>query len=132
MLADGGRMGRITTHILDTTHGCPAAGVAIRLISVGDVREQVAAAISNADGRTEKPLLEDPPKGPVTFELASKVTGTFELEFDIGDYFRGRNTVVDDPAFLDTVVIRFAVKADENYHVPLLCSPWAYSTYRGS
>jgi 5-hydroxyisourate hydrolase len=139
MLADGGRMGRITTHILDTTHGCPAAGVAIRLISVGEVREQVASAVSNADGRTEKPLLEDAakgpvtlPKGPVTFELASKVTGTFELEFDIGDYFRGRNAAMDDPAFLDTVVIRFAVKADENYHVPLLCSPWAYSTYRGS
>jgi 5-hydroxyisourate hydrolase len=132
MLAGGGRMGRITTHILDTTHGCPAAGVAIRLISVGEAREQVASAVSNADGRTEKPLLEDASKVPVTFEDASKVTGTFELEFDIGDYFRDRNAAMDDPAFLDTVVIRFAVKADENYHVPLLCSPWAYSTYRGS
>jgi 5-hydroxyisourate hydrolase len=132
MLAGGGRMGRITTHILDTTHGCPAAGVAIRLISVGEAREQVAAAVSNADGRTEKPLLEDTSKVPVTFEDASKVTGTFELEFDIGDYFRDRNAAMDDPAFLDTVVIRFTVKADEHYHVPLLCSPWAYSTYRGS
>ncbi len=132
MLAGGGRMGRITTHILDTTHGCPAAGVAIRLISVGEAREQVAAAVSNADGRTEKPLLEDASKVPVTFEDASKVTGTFELEFDIGDYFRDRNAAMDDPAFLDTVVIRFTVKADEHYHVPLLCSPWAYSTYRGS
>jgi 5-hydroxyisourate hydrolase len=132
MLAGGGRMGRITTHILDTTHGCPAAGVAIRLISVGEAREQVASAVSNADGRTEKPLLEDASKVPVTFEDASKVTGTFELEFDIGDYFRDRNATMDDPAFLDTVVIRFAVKADEHYHVPLLCSPWAYSTYRGS
>ena len=122
MLAGGGRMGRITTHILDTTHGCPAAGVAIRLISVGEASEQVSAAVSNADGRTEKPLLEDAPK----------VTGTYELEFDIGDYFRDRNAAMDDPAFLDTVVIRFAVKADEHYHVPLLCSPWAYSTYRGS
>ncbi len=132
MLAGGGRMGRITTHILDTTHGCPAAGVAIRLISVGETREQIASAVSNADGRTEKPLLEDAPKGPVTFEGAAKVTGTFELEFDIGDYFRDRNAAVDDPPFLDTVVIRFAVKAGEHYHVPLLCSPWAYSTYRGS
>jgi 5-hydroxyisourate hydrolase len=132
MLAGGGRMGRITTHILDTTHGCPAAGVAIRLISVGEAREQVAAAVSNADGRTEKPLLENASKVPVTFEDASKVTGTFELEFDIGDYFRDRNAAMDDPAFLDTVVIRFTVKADEHYHVPLLCSPWAYSTYRGS
>jgi 5-hydroxyisourate hydrolase len=132
MLAGGRSMGRITTHILDTTHGCPAAGVAIRLISVGEAREQVAAAVSNADGRTEKPLLENASKVPVTFEDASKVTGTFELEFDIGDYFRDRNAAMDDPAFLDTVVIRFTVKADEHYHVPLLCSPWAYSTYRGS
>ena len=58
--------------------------------------------------------------------------GTYELEFDIGDYFRSRNVAIDDPAFLDTVVIRFSVKHDEHYHVPLLCSPWAYSTYRGS
>lgn len=122
MIADGGRMAQITTHILDTTHGCPAAGVTIRLISVGEVREQIAAIVSNADGRTEKPLLED----------TQKVTGTFELEFDIGDYFRANNAATDTPAFLDTVVIRFTVKADEKYHVPLLCSPWAYSTYRGS
>jgi len=115
-------MGRLTTHILDTAAGCPAAGVAIRLFSLGAQREQVAFAITNTDGRTEKALLDG----------TSMPTGTFELEFDIGDYFRGRNVVVADPAFLDTVVIRFSVKRDEHYHVPLLCSPWSYSTYRGS
>ncbi len=115
-------MGRLTTHILDTTHGGPAEGVAIRLISIGSERELVANAVSNADGRAEKPLLEG----------AAMATGTYELEFDIGAYFRGKNAALDEPAFLDTVVIRFSVKADEHYHVPLLCSPWAYSTYRGS
>ena len=115
-------MGRLTTHILDTTAGCPAAGVAIRLFSLGKQRKQVACALTNADGRTENALLED--------EAMS--TGLYELEFDIGDYFRGNNAVVDDPAFLDTVVIQFTVKSDEHYHVPLLCSPWSYSTYRGS
>ncbi len=115
-------MGRITTHILDTTHGGPAAGVAIRLFSLGEQRGQIAHAVSNADGRTEKALLEG----------ETMITGTYELEFDIGDYFKSRNAAVDDPAFLDTVVIRFSAKGDEHYHVPLLCSPWAYSTYRGS
>ena len=115
-------MGRLTTHILDTTHGGPAAGVAIRLFSLSEQREQIAYAITNVDGRTEKALLEG----------EAMITGTYELEFDIGDYFRSRNAAVDDPAFLDTVVIRFSVKDDEHYHVPLLCSPWAYSTYRGS
>ncbi len=119
---NGGKMGRLTTHILDTSAGCPVAGVAIRLFSLGKQREQVACALTNADGRTEKALLED----------AAMSTGLYELEFDIGDYFRGNKVVVDDPAFLDTVVIRFSVKSDQHYHVPLLCSPWSYSTYRGS
>jgi len=87
-----------------------------------DSAELRAAAKTNADGRTEQALLEG----------ETMITGSYELEFDIGDYFKGRNAVVDDPAFLDTVVIRFSVKGDERYHVPLLCSPWAYSTYRGS
>ena len=115
-------MGRLTTHILDTANGCPAAGIAIRLFSLGEHRERIADATSNADGRTERALLEG----------ESMITGTYELEFDIGDYFRSCNAAVDDPAFLDTVVIRFSAKGDEHYHVPLLCSPWAYSTYRGS
>ena len=115
-------MGRLTTHILDTTHGCPAANVDIRLFALNDDRELVASATTNADGRTEKSLLE----GDVMR------TGSYELEFDIGDYFRGRGADVGNPAFLDTIIIRFSVKSDENYHVPLLTSPWSYSTYRGS
>ena len=116
------RMGRLTTHILDTAGGCPAAGVAIRLYSLAEQRELVAYATTNTDGRTEEDLLAG----------TSMLTGTYELEFDVGDYFRSRNVAVDDPAFLDTVVIQFSIKHDEHYHVPLLCSPWAYSTYRGS
>ncbi|MCH7538377.1 MAG: hydroxyisourate hydrolase [Proteobacteria bacterium] len=115
-------MGRLTTHILDTRHGLPAANVDIRLFALNDDRELVASATTNADGRTEKPLLE----GDVMR------TGSYELEFDIGDYFRGRGADVGDPAFLDTIIIRFSVNGDENYHVPLLTSPWSYSTYRGS
>lgn len=115
-------MGRLTTHILDTMHGKPAAGVDIRLFALDDERRLLATAISNSDGRSEKPLLE----GEVM------QTGTFELEFDIGAYFASLSVPVDDPAFLDTVVIRFSIRADEHYHVPLLVSPWSYSTYRGS
>ena len=115
-------MGRLTTHILDTTHGGPAAGVDIRLYSVTDGRELKAAAVTNEDGRSEQPLLAD--------ELFE--TGSYELEFDVGAYFRARGAELDDAAFLDTVVIRVAVRAGENYHVPLLGSPWSYSTYRGS
>jgi 5-hydroxyisourate hydrolase len=115
-------MGRLTTHILDTAQGGPAAGVAIRLFRIGEHRERVVDTVTNTDGRTEQALLGS----------ESMVTGAYELEFDIGDYFRRCDIAVDDPAFLDTVVIRFSVKSDEDYHVPLLCSPWSYSTYRGS
>ena len=115
-------MGQLTTHILDTAHGMPAVGVSIRLYALGEQREMVANAESNADGRTEYPLLDA--------ELM--VSGSYELEFDTGTYYRKNSTIDDDPAFLETVVIRITVKGDENYHVPLLCSPWSYSTYRGS
>jgi len=115
-------MGRLTTHILDTSNGGPAPEVDIRLFTVGDTRELIASATTNDDGRTPYPLLEG--------DLM--VSGTYELEFDIGDYFRTRGAELADPAFLDTVVIRFAVNGDDDYHVPLLASPWSYSTYRGS
>jgi 5-hydroxyisourate hydrolase len=115
-------MGRLTTHVLDTASGIPAAGVNIRLYSFAGGRDLKAAAVTNGDGRSDEPLLAD--------ELL--VTGDYELEFDVGDYFRGRGAELDDPAFLDTVVIRFAIRAGEHYHVPLLVSPWSYSTYRGS
>ena len=115
-------MGRLTTHILDTAHGHPAAGVAIRLFSLGDERTLVSSRETNHDGRTDEPLLEG----------ENMSTGSYELEFDIGEYFATRGVVLSEPAFLNTVVIRFAVSAGENYHVPLLVSPWSYSTYRGS
>jgi len=115
-------MGKLTTHILDTANGRPAAGVDIRLYALGKDRELVAAATSNADGRTAKPLLEG----------SAMAAGRYELEFDIGDYFRARNLPLGEPAFLDTVVIRFAVDSEQHYHVPLLATPWSYSTYRGS
>jgi 5-hydroxyisourate hydrolase len=115
-------MGRLTTHILDTAHGGPAAGVDVRLFAVADRRTLVASATTNEDGRAPQPLLDG----------AAFVTGAYELEFDIGTYFRSRGVKLPEPAFLDTVVIRFAVDADEDYHVPLLVSPWSYSTYRGS
>ncbi|MDJ0906259.1 MAG: hydroxyisourate hydrolase [Woeseiaceae bacterium] len=115
-------MGKLTTHVLDTASGIPAAGVDIRLYALEGGRELRAAAVTNDDGRTEQPLLAD--------EVL--VTGDYELEFDVGDYFRRRGAELDDPAFLNTVVIRFAVRKGEHYHVPLLVSPWSYSTYRGS
>jgi 5-hydroxyisourate hydrolase len=115
-------MGRLTTHVLDTAHGGPASQVEVRLYAIGTSREQVARAMTNDDGRTSSPLLAD----------GTMVSGTYELEFDVGDYFRARGVKLAEPAFLDTVVIRFAIRDDENYHVPLLVSPWSYSTYRGS
>jgi len=115
-------MGRLTTHILDTANGIPAAGVNIRLYTMGGDRVLRASAVTNADGRTESPLLDDD----------AMVTGEYELEFDIGAYFTARGIELGKPAFLDTVVIRFAIRAHEQYHVPLLVSPWSYSTYRGS
>lgn len=115
-------MGRLSTHILDTAHGRPAHGVRIRLFALDDTRELCASTVSNDDGRTDEPLLED----------GAMQTGTYELEFDIGAYFAAHASVVAEPAFLDTVVIRFSVREAENYHVPLLVTPWSYSTYRGS
>ena len=115
-------MAGLTTHVLDTANGVPAAGVAIRLYAVSAGRGMLATATTNEDGRTDAPLLDGD----------ALETGTYELEFDIGDYFRARGSALADPAFLDTVVLRFSASAGEHYHVPLLASPWSYSTYRGS
>ena len=115
-------MGRLTTHILDTSQGCPAANVGIRLFFVADERRLVTSMTSNADGRTDRPLVEGD----------AMRDGCYELEFDIGPYFRAQGIETGEPAFLDTVVVRFSVSADDHYHVPLLASPWSYSTYRGS
>jgi hydroxyisourate hydrolase len=108
--------GRLTTHVLDVSAGRPAVGVRIQLSREGEV---VCERTTNADGRCDSPLLEGE-------EL---VSGAYELVFFIGDYFKSQG--VGSP-FLDQVPVRFRVTAGEAYHVPLVCSPWSYSTYRGS
>ena len=114
--------GFLTTHVLDTARGLPAAGVAITLYQVqGDTRTQIAQAVTNADGRTDTPIL---PKDAFT-------TGLFELVFHAGDYLRATGQAGAAPLFLDP--IRFGISdAASHYHVPLLLSPFGYSTYRGS
>ncbi len=117
-------MGRLSTHVLDTVHGGPAKGVRVTLHRIeGEGRALVKDTATNADGRTDEPLMIGEGFQP----------GQYELSFHIGDYFRARGAKTAEPPFLDVVPIRFAVaEADGHYHVPLLCSPWAYSTYRGS
>jgi 5-hydroxyisourate hydrolase len=117
-------MGRLSTHVLDTANGKPAAGVALELFAVeGDARRSVVATSTNADGRTDAPLMIGDAFRP----------GTYELVFQVGAYFRGLATKTADPPFLDAVPIRFTIaEPDGHYHVPLLVSPWSYSTYRGS
>jgi 5-hydroxyisourate hydrolase len=112
-------MGRLTTHVLDTSIGRPAAGVRVVLRRDGAV---VAEGVTNADGRIDQPLLEG----------AAFRTGRYELAFHIGDYFSGRDAALADPPFLDVIPLRFAISEDGHYHVPLLVSPYGYSTYRGS
>ena len=118
-------MSRLSTHVLDTANGRPAGGVALVLwrIQGGGGRTPLVEAVTNADGRTDQPL------------LAGKAfaAGQYELEFRVGDYFRARGADLADPPFLDVVPLRFAIADPQgHYHVPLLVSPWSYSTYRGS
>lgn len=116
-------MGRLTTHVLDVAHGRPAAGLAVTLYAAGGERRQLAAATTNVDGRCAAPLLEGEGLNP----------GTYELVFQAGRYFDGLGLDLPEPKFLDEVVIRFGIaEPDQNYHVPLLLSPFGYSTYRGS
>jgi 5-hydroxyisourate hydrolase len=115
-------MGRITTHVLDTAAGRPAAGLKVILTRLDGMPAIVTEAITNADGRCEKPLLDG----------AAFATGRYEIVFHVGDYFRARGLTLPDPPFLEVVPLRFGVSEDAHYHVPLLVSPYAYSTYRGS
>ena len=117
-------MARLSTHVLDTARGVPAAGIEITLHLVTDTgRQQVASAITNADGRTDSPLLSG----------AAIQTGIYELIFHATPYFQAHHAAVSAPPFLGDVVIRVGLAdASGNYHVPLLLSPYGYSTYRGS
>lgn len=116
--------GRLTTHVLDTARGCPAAGVSVALYRIsGMSHRKIAETVTNADGRTDAPLLSGD---------ALKV-GAYELVFGAGAYLRASGQAGDGVLFLDEVPIRFGVAdAGAHYHVPLLVSPFAYSTYRGS
>ncbi len=115
--------GFLTTHILDTANGCPAHGVKIELYRLSDdAREHVVTMVTNDDGRTDQPVIAQG-------ELA---VGTYELVFLIGDYFAGDGKKLAN-SFIDVVPIRFGIaEPDEHYHVPLLASPFSFSTYRGS
>lgn len=115
--------GYLTTHVLDTANGCPAAGVVIELCSLDDSGPtHLQSTITNSDGRTDSPLIE----------RGNLQCGTYELVFQVADYFAG-HTAIAVHAFIDTVPIRFGVDDDSShYHVPLLVSPFSYSTYRGS
>ncbi|TAJ97262.1 MAG: 2-oxo-4-hydroxy-4-carboxy-5-ureidoimidazoline decarboxylase [Reyranella sp.] len=116
--------GRLSTHVLDTHAGRPAIGVAIELYEfAGDRAHRIATSVTNADGRTDAPLIGGRPL-PI---------GRYELRFAVGDHFRSRGIEQGDPPFLDIVPLRFSIAEPEgHYHVPLLCTPWSYSTYRGS
>ena len=115
-------MGRITTHVLDTAAGRPAAGLKVILTRLDGGPKVIAETVTNADGRCDKPLLEG----------AAFTDGQYEITFHVGEYFRRTGAKLSDPPFLYVVPLRFGVSEDAHYHVPLLVSPFAYSTYRGS
>ena len=114
-------MARLTTHVLDTANGRPATGMRVELRRDGESKP-LREAVTNAEGRLDTPLLEG----------ASFATGGYELIFHVGDYFRARGDRLADPAFLDLIPVRFVIAENADYHVPLLISPYGYSTYRGS
>ena len=117
-------MARLSTHVLDTARGVPASGVTIELHSLQNgERQHLKTMVTNADGRTDAPMLSG----------ERLETGVYELTFHAGDYLRSAGATLGDPPFLDQVVVRFGLAEPEgNYHVPLLLSPFGYSTYRGS
>lgn len=117
-------MGRLTTHVLDAAHGCPGTDIDISLYRIeGERLVLVARARTNHDGRCDTPLLQGD----------DYRSGVYQLQFSAGDYYRARGVTLGEPAFLDVVVLRFGIDAAQaHYHVPLLISPYSYSTYRGS
>ncbi|HSU21836.1 hydroxyisourate hydrolase [Comamonadaceae bacterium OTU4NAUVB1] len=114
----------LSTHVLDTMHGAPAAGMSVALFTTqGDAATLVRRFVLNADGRSDGPL----------YDNQTLRAGTYRLVFDVAAYFKARGVVLPEPNFLDRVSLDFGVaRTDEHYHVPLLVSPWSYSTYRGS
>ncbi len=115
-------MGKVSTHVLDTMHGVPAGGLVIELWEPGAPRA-LKTLRTNADGRTDE----------LVFAPDEMRTGTFELRFHVSDYFRDRGVALPEPPFLSEVTVRFGIADTQaGYHVPLLVSPWSYSTYRGS
>ena len=117
-------MGKLTTHVLDTMNGCPAAGMRVRLYSLAGGQATLLKELTlDDDGRADAPLLEGAAFRP----------GVYRLLFDVAPDFRGRGVALPEPPFLDIVPLEFGLaNAGAHYHVPLLASPWAYSTYRGS
>ncbi|WP_020682640.1 hydroxyisourate hydrolase [Marinobacterium rhizophilum] len=117
-------MGYLTTHVLDAAHGRPGNEIRIDLYRItGQERELILTTVTNDDGRCDSPVLEGD----------AFVAGVYELLFHAGDYYRALGVELPEPAFLDQVVLRFGISAeDDHYHVPLLISPYSYSTYRGS
>ncbi|MDB5751151.1 MAG: uraH [Ramlibacter sp.] len=115
----------LSTHVLDTMHGTPAAGMAVALYATGAGEPLlVRRLVLDADGRN--------PQGPL-FDSAELKAGTYRLVFDVAAYFRGRGVQLPEPPFLDRVALDFGIAdVSQHYHVPLLVSPWSYSTYRGS
>src|SRR4051812_17395713 len=115
---------KLSTHVLDTAHGCPAPGMQIELWSLADQVPRLLKTVrTNADGRTDEPLLS----------AAEMKAGQYELIFYVGDYFARKISASAEIPFLDRVPVRFGIAdTTASYHVPLLASPWAYSTYRGS
>jgi 5-hydroxyisourate hydrolase len=115
----------LSTHVLDTMHGCPAAGMKVQLhAQQGEAMVWVKTFTLNADGRN--------PDGPL-YDNAALKTGRYRLSFDVAAYFKAKGVSLPEPTFLDVVHLDFGIAhSDQHYHVPLLCSPWSYSTYRGS
>ena len=121
---EGTTMGHLSTHVLDTANGCPAAGMKVTLqrFEQGNVQTLQALAL-NDDGRADAPLLD----------ASTMAVGRYRLVFEVADYFRARGAALADPPFIDVVTLDFGISdAAGHYHVPLLATPWSYSTYRGS